>query len=581
MFMNSKELKKQVKLYLKWIALVGFIAFIFYLQYKFGSAARLSFCIFAGGIGMFVFGMDLMSNTVQVIAGNGLKNIISNLTRNTFTAMLTGLFVSGLIQSSTAATVMVVGFVNAGLMNLEQAIGVILGANVGTTVTAQLIAFNLTDLAWPALAIGSSIIFFAKAKKNKAVGEAIVGFALLFLGIKFMNESMMQYTEHEVFKQLFTTFAHNRLLGVLAGLIVTLFVHSSAATVGLTMSLASTNAFGSDPHTALMASVPIILGNNIGTCVTAILSSMGATRNAKRAAFAHLVFNTSSTLLVLPFLESFCSLIEYTSQSSMRQIANAHSIFNVTAVLVFLPLVGFLKKVVLFIIPMHEDEVTAAKSLDKRLLQTPPIAIRQAEINLDVMVGMISKNFSCIDGLLAKNEITVDDVVELAAKVDDNEKDRSSVAKDLSQFLIYLTQKELSEEMRREVTRYIYVSKDIEIIASQQSKLVHLLEDQTEGGAAIGSESREELAICMTSIGEIYKELTQSIRLVPERFEELMFMINSQAQINIEARENLMQRIKENKHSPYESIILLDALRSVDSLLGSMRYLCDHVRYKF
>lgn len=579
--MNSKEIKKQIKLYLKWLALIAFIAFIIYLQIKFGSEVRLSFCIFAGGIGMFVFGMDLMSNTVQVIAGNGLKNIISNLTRNTFTAMLTGLFVSGLIQSSTAATVMVVGFVNAGLMTLEQAIGVILGANVGTTVTAQLIAFNLTDLAWPALAMGSAIIFFAKAKKNKAIGEAIIGFALLFLGIKFMNESMMKYTEHEAFKQLFIMFANNRLLGVLAGLIVTLFVHSSAATVGLTMSLASTNAFGSDPHVALMASVPIILGNNIGTCVTAILSSMGATRNAKRAAFAHLVFNTTSTLLVLPFLESFCRLIEFTSNESMRQIANAHSIFNVTAVLVFLPLVNLLKRIVLFIIPIQEDEVTAAKTLDKRLLQTPPIAIRQAEINLDIIVGMISKSFVNIEQLLAKENITPDDVIELNTKIDEAEKDRSSVTKDLNQFLIYLTQKELSEENRRDVNRYIYVGKDIEIIAGQQVKLVHLLEEHAESGNVISLETREELEICITSISEIYKELTQSIKLVPERVEELFFMINSQAQINTEARENLMDRIKENRHNPYESVILLDMLRSIDSLLGSMRYLCDHIRYKF
>jgi len=257
--------------------------------------------------------MNMMSNSLQMIAGNRLKAIISTLTRNPVTAMLTGLAVTAVIQSSSATTVMIVGFVNAGLMTLTQAIGVILGANIGTTVTAQLIAFKLDDLAWPVLAIGSTMIMICKSRKNRSWGEVLLGFALLFLGMKFMGETLKAYKDHETFKQIFVALSHNRFLGVFAGLFVTLIVQSSSATVGLTMSLMGTGAFGDDPYLALMAAIPIILGDNIGTCITAVLAALGASRAAQRAALAHTMFNVFGTLLVLPVLHYYCQLIMLTS----------------------------------------------------------------------------------------------------------------------------------------------------------------------------------------------------------------------------------------------------------------------------
>lgn len=573
---ETKKPKKQFKLYFKWAALAAFIGIIIYLQVKYGSAVRNAFCGFAGGMGMFMFGMKKMSNNLQVIAGDSLKGFISNLTRNTFMAMITGVVVTGLIQSSAACTVMVVGFVNSGLMTLTQAIGVILGANIGTTVTAQLIAFNLSEMAWPILAIGSAVMLVGKSKRVKSLGETIVGFSLMFLGMKFMGGSVLEYKDN--LAPVIEILSQNRFYGILAGVLATFIFQSSAATVGLVMSLAQTGTFGSDSHTILMTAVPIILGDNIGTCITAILASMGTSRNARRAAAAHLTFNACGTILVLPILSYYINMIMMTSAEPMRQIANAHSIFNIANVCIFLPLVKVLEKLVLAFIPILPDELSPAKSLDKRMLKTPPIAVKQAEDNLRAVIGVLDKEFETFNNALAKTEeSTPDEVMDLAGKLGEIEAQRAEIAKDLNQFLIYLSQKELSETMRRDVNRLIYVSKDCEIIASQITKMITLLGEQAENGSVINGDSKEEMSLCFSRITEIYRDLTKKPTLTREEVEEQTMIIHSQSHVNHEAREAQLQRIRESKYTPFESIVLLDAFRSLDSLLSSLKYLCFHV----
>lgn len=573
---ETKKPKKQFKLYFKWAALAAFIGIIIYLQVKYGSAVRNAFCGFAGGMGMFMFGMKKMSNNLQVIAGDSLKGFISNLTRNTFMTMITGVVVTGLIQSSAACTVMVVGFVNSGLMTLIQAIGVILGANIGTTVTAQLIAFNLSEMAWPILAVGSAVMLVGKSKRVKSLGETIVGFSLMFLGMKFMGGSVLEYKDS--LAPVIEILSHNRFYGIIAGIAATFVFQSSAATVGLVMSLAQTGTFGSDSHTILMTAVPIILGDNIGTCITAILASMGTSRNARRAAAAHLTFNACGTIIVLPILTYYIDMIMMTSSEPMRQIANAHSIFNIANVCIFLPLVKVLEKLVLTFIPIVPDELSPAKSLDKRMLKTPPIAVKQAEDNLRAVIGVLDKEFETFNNALAKTEeSTPDEVMDLAGKLAEIEAQRAEIAKDLNQFLIYLSQKELSESMRRDVNRLIYVSKDCEIIASQITKMITLLGEQAENGSVINGDSKEEMSLCFSRITEIYRDLTKKPTLTREEVEEQTMIIHSQSHVNHEAREAQLQRIRESKYTPFESIVLLDAFRSLDSLLSSLKYLCFHV----
>lgn len=579
--MLDKNVRKNIKLSVKWGLLTAFLACFVVLYHWFGADACKSFAVFSGSLGMFIYGMNLMSNSLQMIAGNRLKSLISSLTRNPLAAMLTGLSVTAIIQSSSATTVMIVGFVNAGLMTLSQAIGVILGANIGTTVTAQLIAFKLDDLAWPVLAIGSAMTMVCKSRQNRSWGEVMLGFALLFIGMKFMGDTLKVYREHETFKQIFIGLSQNRLLGVLAGLLVTLVVQSSSATVGLTMSLMGTGAFGEDPFLALVAAVPIILGDNIGTCITAVLASLGASRNARRAALAHTLFNVFGTLIILPVLHYYCRLIMMTSVEPMRQVANAHTLFNVTFGLLFLPLIGFLKNMVLLVIPQSEEEPGTVTNLDKRFLATPPVAIAQAEAHLKQAVEIIKKKFAKINELLKSSDNGIDEVASATSSLDSLRRQRDEITQDLNRFLIALAQKNLPENLSRQVTRAIYLSKDLEIISSQLEKFVSLLADQTESSKCLSDEAREELQLCMDRITEIYECLMGNFKLTEQDAENISHQVYSQALLNRAARTNLLHRIKTGQHDPLESIILLDSLRSIDSLLSSLKYACDHSMYKF
>ncbi|MDD3146648.1 MAG: Na/Pi cotransporter family protein [Candidatus Riflebacteria bacterium] len=579
--MLDKNVRKNIKLSVKWGLFAAFIAGLVALYYWAGSEACRSFAVFSGSLGMFIYGMNLMSNSLQMIAGNRLKSVISSLTRNPFAAMLTGLAVTATIQSSSATTVMVVGFVNAGLMTLKQAIGVILGANIGTTVTAQLIAFKLDDLAWPVLAIGSAMVMVCKSRKNRSWGEVLLGFAFLFIGMKLMGDTLKVYREHETFKHIFVNLSQNRLLGVFAGLLVTFVIQSSSATVGLTMSLMGTGAFGEDPFLALVAAVPIILGDNIGTCITAVLASLGASRNARRAALAHTMFNVFGTLIILPVLDHYCRLIILTSEEPMRQVANAHTLFNVANGLLFLPFIGFLQKTVLVVLPQSEDEPLTVTNLDKRFLATPPVAIAQAEAQLKQAFEIINKKFFKINDLLKSADNGLEEVATAATTMDSMRKQRDEISQDLNRFLIALAQKNLPENLGKQVTRAIYLSKDLEIVSSQLEKFVSLLAEQTENGRTLSDEAREELHLCMERIMEIYGSLSANLQLTEKETKNILHQIYSHSLLNRAARTNLLHRIKTGQHDPLESIILLDSLRSVDSLLSSLKYFCEHSMYKF
>jgi len=510
--MFDKSFKRTLKLYTKRFLLVLFVAVFFYLHFSYGKTARDTFSVFFGGLGMFIFGMNLMSDSLQRIAGDRLKSIISSLTRNPFAGMLTGLGVTALIQSSSATTVMTVGFVNAGLMTLQQAIGIILGANIGTTVTAQLIAFKLTDLAWPILAVGSAMILFSKSRTNRSWGETLLGFALLFLGMKFMGDAITAYRDHEAFKTFFVSLSQHRILGVIAGLLVTLIVQSSSATVGLTMSLMSSGAFSDDPLTALMAAVPIILGDNIGTCITAIFASIGASRNARRTALAHTLFNVFGTLLVLPMLQFYCDLMMKISNDPVRQVANAHTIFNVANGLLFLPLTGFLKAIVMHLIPTHEDETVTITNLDKRFLATPAIAIGQAEEHLKQAFVIVGKKFDKVNGLLNDPDNDLEEISAASSSIDSLHRQRDQITRELNQFLISLAQKDLSETLSRQTTRVLYLSKDLEIISSQLNKMMSLMVENAESGKKLTKESREETHICINRIAEIFRLICSDLK---------------------------------------------------------------------
>lgn len=579
--MFDKHTRRKAKLIFKWAALGFFLLFYFYLHFFQGQQARDSFALFSGALGMFVFGMNLMSSSLQRIAGNGLKSVISSLTRSPVTGMLTGIAVTVIVQSSSATTIMSVGFVNAGIMSLQQAIRIILGANIGTTITAQLIAFNLTDLAWPLLAIGSAMIVFCKTRRNKSWGEVILGFALLFIGMKFMGDALRVYREHEVFKAIFITLSQYRILGVLAGVFVTLIVQSSSATVGLTMSLASVGAFGEDPYTALMAAVPIVMGDNIGTCITAALASLGASKNAVRAALAHTMFNVCGTLILLPFLSWYCNFIMLLSEDPARQVANAHTLFNVGNGLVFLPLSAVLEKIVLFIMPVSNDESAPSIHLDKRMMSTPPIALGQAEEHLKYAMKLLSKKFGLLQELLESRGNTIDEIIETANKINSTSINRRQITSELNKFLVALARKDLTEDLFKQVTRLLYLSKDMDIVASQLDKILDALVEQGESSSVLSEAAAEDLSVCFSRSAEIFNQFSEAFDIEDAHKESIKSAIYSLTLINDAARSNHIERIKKSQHDPVESIVFLDALRSIKALLSSYVHICDHIMYRF
>ena len=316
----------------------------------------------AGGLALFLYGMSSMSDALQKTAGEKMKNILGFLTKNPVMGALAGALVTAVLQSSSATTVMVIGFVSAGLMSLPQAISVIFGANIGTTMTAQLIAFQISDYIYPIIFIGFILNFVAKKEKIKNIGLVIFSFGLLFEGIEIMGSVMKPLANSPVFIDLMGKVADIPVLGVLLGTVMTMIVQSSSATIAVLQNFAA--QAGPDGVTSIIGlagAIPILLGNNIGTTITALLASVGQSKNAKRTAIAHTVFNLTGSVLFLfliPLLTQFVTFISPTGievDVISRQIANAHTIFNVVCTLIWLPLIPVMVKIVKLLIPGQDS----------------------------------------------------------------------------------------------------------------------------------------------------------------------------------------------------------------------------------
>lgn len=305
-----------------------------------------------GGLGLFLYGMNLMREGLQKSIGNKLKKIIEFLTSSVLMGVLVGVVFTAIIQSSSATTVMIVGFVNTGTMTLSQAIGVIMGANIGTTVTAQLVSFNLEGLAPIALGIGIIIYLFASKQKNKHLAEILIGFGILFTGMEFMKDAVKPLEQLPQFKNALLYFGTHPILGILAGFLITGIVQSSSASIGILIVLASEGLL------PLSSALPIIYGDNIGTCVTSLISSVGASRNAKRAAMTHLSFNVIGTIIFMIILNKPISALvtRIDPTDTARQIANAHTLFNVLNVIILLPFSRYIVKLAMLLVPEKVDE---------------------------------------------------------------------------------------------------------------------------------------------------------------------------------------------------------------------------------
>lgn len=479
-----------------------------------------------GGLGMFLFGMKMMGDGLENAAGEKLKGIFDKITSNPVKGIATGAIVTALIQSSSATTVMVVGFVNAGLMNLYQAAAVIMGANIGTTITAQIIAFKMDFLAPLFLAIGAAIVLFAKSKKTKEIGNIVLGFGILFLGLELMNEAMSPIAKSDVFNAFILKLSGHTILGILFGTIMTAIIQSSSASTGILVALAST---GSLP---LKVAIPFLFGCNIGTCITALLASIGTSKTAKKAALIHLLFNFIGTIIFIPLIPLLTQIVTQITPGTggaevKRQIANAHSFFNVINTFI---LVWFTKGLVALVnklIPGEDErEEMAPKFIDDRLLETPVIAFGQATNELIRMASKATENLE-----LAMKAFKEGDE-QLIKKVYENESLINLLDHDITRYLVKLSNTELGEEQKSAVAAYFHVVNDVERIGDHAENIADLASEKITKGLHFSDEAVKELdgmfkytvnalELSTECFKQYNKEKAVNVRKIEERIDSL------------------------------------------------------------
>lgn len=445
---------------------------------------NLTNLIFAiiGGLGLFVLGIKMMGDGLQKAAGHKMKEILSHLTRNRFIGLGIGTLVTSIIQSSSATSVIIVGFINAGLMNLIQAIPVIFGANIGTTVTAQIIAFKLTDYALPVVGIGVSMYLFGKRERTKQYGEAILGFGVLFLGLNIMSEGVKPLGQSAMIKEFFTKFSYNPFLGVLVGTIVTAIIQSSSVSTGMVLALAGVGLLD------LRGAIPIVLGANIGTCVTALLASIGTNLSAKRAAVSHIMFNFIGTLITLALFPLYYFLTIRSSNELVRQIANFHTMFNVLNSTLFIGFVPLYAKLVEKIVPGKEIIIERGpKYLDRNLLKTPSIAVEAAK--KEILRALEFSKEMIENAMRVFYTESRKDIQRVLTKEDMVDELQTAI----TNYLVKITEKELNEDEARAIPSLIHSINDIERIADHATNIVEIAERKIDNKIKLSKEAQEEI----------------------------------------------------------------------------------------
>jgi len=405
-----------------------------------------------GGLGMFLYGMEMMSDGMKMTAGDSMRSILEKLTSNRYIAVFIGAFVTMVIQSSSATTVMLVSFVNSGLLGFTQALGVVLGSNIGSTVTAQIVAFKITDYALLLIAAGSIMSLFAKKDTVKHLGFVILGFGLLFYGMKVMSDTMKPLRSDPTFNSILTSF-ENPFLGILAGAIFTALVQSSSATTGIVITLASGGSI------TLEAGIPLILGANIGTCITALLAGLNASRDAKRVAIGHVTFNVIGVLLFCFWIPTFADFVSQTSDNIPRQIANAHTIFNIVATVIFIPFTPFISRTIINYFPDKEEkrniEKPAILNLDENVLNQPAAAINSAQAEISGVVGLMERVIGSLVRPFIEESKEMQDIenpdIDLKTGLHQRIEKISFLNENISSYLINVSRKDLTVKQSQEV----------------------------------------------------------------------------------------------------------------------------------
>ena len=467
-----------------------------------------------GGLGMFLYGMEMMSDGMKIAAGNRMRSVLEKLTSNRFLAVGVGAFVTMVIQSSSATTVMLVSFVNSGLLSFVQGLGVILGSNIGSTITAQIVAFKVTDYALALIAVGAIMALFSKKDATKNIGFVILGFGLLFYGMKVMSDTMKPLRSNPTFNSILTSF-ENPFMGILAGAAFTALIQSSSATTGIVITLASGGSI------TLEAGIPLIFGANVGTCVTALLAGLNASREAKRVAIAHVTFNLLGVGLFCFWIPTFAEFISQTSDNIPRQIANAHTIFNILATVVFIPFTPLVAKLILQYFPDEEIDRDISKPavmhLDENTLETPAIAITNAQAEIRGVIGLLER----VVGSVAMPFLSNESLSDVENEEEDFEKGLQNriekitfLNNEISSYLIKINNQDLTDIQSKEVFTLVSVVNNVNSIKNSVGLRLHDLMIKKE---------MEEDGLSDSLLNEIesfHKKMVKQIKRLGKFFEK-------------------------------------------------------------
>ena len=532
---------------------------------------------FIGGLGMFIYGMQIMAQGLENAAGSKMKSLLEVLTKNKFFGVLLGAFITAVIQSSSATTVMVVGFVNAGIMNLTQAMGVIMGANIGTTVTGWLVssvewakALSPANIAPVAVMIGVIVMLTGKRRSTKDISSIIVGFGILFIGITTMSDAVEPLQQSEAFCNLFVTLGHSPFLGIVAGALVTAVIQSSSASVGILQSLA---AAGLVPFNA---AVYIIMGQNIGTCVTAIMSSIGAKKTAKTAAVMHLLFNIIGTIIFSVVAIVFFKVINPGFGEGLitqTEISTVHTIFNIGTTILLFPVSDWIIKLAKKLEREDSDDVDEGQVLlDDRMLETPSIAL-QSTVSEMVRMGHVVR-----ETMDRTRDVLITKKREEIEKIREEETIADGLCKGITEYAIKLNTLSINEKEHQEVASILQIVSDIERVSDYCENISEFAENLKDQKASFSEIAREEIQQMEDVCIDCFR---YAIEALEERSKEkAMKVIEKESQadeLEIALRTAHMKRLARNECSTESGIVFLDALVCLERISDHARNIAEEI----
>lgn len=515
----------------------------------------------AGGLGLFLFGMELMSDSIEKVAGARLRRILEIFTTNRFMGMIVGIIFTGIIQSSSACTVMVVSFVNSGLMNLYQAAGVILGANIGTTITSQLVSFNLSKIAPLILLVGVVVMMFTKKEKVRKVAEVVVGFGILFVGLSTMSQAMANMkNEPQVVNLLMSL--KNPFLATLMGFALTAIIQSSSVTVSIVLLLANQDLL------PLPITLYIILGCNIGACATAMLASMTGKKDAKRAALIHLQFNIIGTVIIYIALfvagDQIVELIKSISADNGRFVANAHTLIKIAQVIMLFPFTGWLVKMTYLIVPGEDQKVGYRESyqlkyIGDKVVFNPATAVVEVIKELERMASLAEENLNrAMNALITLDEEDIEEVYEV-------EKNINFLNHAITDYLVKINQTTLPIEDLNSLGALFHVVNDIERIGDHAENVADAARQRKEEGVSISKEAQKELGDMLEMVNKIIRYAVEMFAKSDEsHMQEIVTLEDQVDEKERELQKKHVERLTKGECSPEAGMIFSDIVSGLE-----------------